>query len=184
MEDSKPLMNVQAYASPDEFMGQIKSLQYISQGLEELRSSPTAIVYYGSPCCSVKCCLPCSCIFNCKLDCGDNFTYNTLVVNNGESKYLYKNLGRLDCKICATDLISRFAYVKSLNLNSYDQINSDLGTEAVLMTKEDNCIICGLCSNFLCVSVKPENKPVEYVRYKGVLDECCKSSCNCCGLCC
>ena len=50
MESSQPLMNVQAYASPDEFMGQIKSLQYISQGLEELRLSPTAIVYYGSPC--------------------------------------------------------------------------------------------------------------------------------------
>ena len=54
MEDIQPLMNVQAYASPDEFMGQIKSLQYISQSLEELRANPTAIVYYGSPCCSVK----------------------------------------------------------------------------------------------------------------------------------
>ena len=43
-------MNVQAYAPSDEFMGQIKSMQYISQGLEELRASPTAIVYYGSPC--------------------------------------------------------------------------------------------------------------------------------------
>ena len=45
MEDIQPLMNVQAYASQDEFMGQIKSLQYISQGLEELRANPTAIVY-------------------------------------------------------------------------------------------------------------------------------------------
>ena len=184
MESSQPLMNVQAYASPDEFMGQIKSLQYISQGLEDLRTSPTAIVYYGTPCCSVKCCLPCSCIFNCKLDCGDNFAYNTLVVNNGETKYLYRNIGRLDCKICATDAISRFAYVKSLNLNSYDQINSGLGTESVQMTKENNCVVCGLCSNFLCVSVKPENRPVGYVRYKGTLDDCCGGSCCCVNLCC
>ena len=80
--------------------------------------------------------------------------------------------------------MSRFAYVKSLNLNSFDQISADLGTEAVQMTKEDNCVMCGLCSNFLCVSVKPENRPVGYVRYKGALDECCKGSCNCCGLCC
>ena len=184
MESSQPLMNVQVYASPEEFMGQIKSLQYISQGLEDLRLSPTAIVYYGSPCCSVKCCLPCSCVCNCNLDCGDNFAYNTLVVNNGETKYLYRNQGRLDCKICATDAMSRFAYVKSLNLNSYEQINANLGTEAAEMIKEKNCVICGLCSNFFCVSVKPENRPVGYVRYKGICTDCCKGSCDCCGLCC
>ena len=34
----------------------------------------------------------------------------------------------------------------------------------------------GLCSNFLCVSVKPGNQPVVYVRYKGAFDECCKGS--------
>lgn len=177
MESSQPLMNVQVYASPEEFMGQIKSLQYISQGLEDLRLSPTAIVYYGSPCCSVKCCLPCSCVCNCNLDCGDNFAYNTLVVNNGETKYLYRNQGRLDCKICGCDPFARFAYVKSLNLSAYNQINEGAGTESVEMTKEDTCLFCGICSAFLPVTTKPDNTRVGFVKYKGFCEDFCKNLC-------
>ena len=78
------------------------------------------------------------------------------------------------------DLMSRFAYLKSFNLASYDQINSDLGTESVEMLREDNCVFLGLCSNIFSVNTKPENKTVGFVRYKGILDECCKLKCFSC----
>ena len=45
MESSQPLMEVKTYATPEEFMEQIKNMKYISQGLDELRSSSTAIIY-------------------------------------------------------------------------------------------------------------------------------------------
>ena len=74
------------FVSAAAFMGKIQGIPYISQGLQELGASPTAIVYSNGPCCSCRCVFPCH--FNC--DCGDNYTYNTLVINNGETKYLYK----------------------------------------------------------------------------------------------
>lgn len=184
MESAQPLMNVQVYASPGEFMGQIKNIQYISKGLEELRTSPAAIVYYGTPCCNIQCCLPCSCLCSCNCDCGDNFIYNTLVFNNGESKYLYRNLGRLDCSVCPSGPMGRFAYVKSLNLASFDQISSGLGTESVEMIKENNCNFMGCCAEYFDVSIKPENKLVGFVRYKGCLTDCCSCSCKCFCICC
>ena len=180
MESSQPLMEVKTYATPEEFMEQIKNMKYISQGLDELRSSLTAIIYTSSPCCSPHIPIPLGCILNLSADCGLSSTYNTLVLNNGEAKYLYKNFGRLNFKICATDLMSRFAHLKSYNLSSYDQISSDLGKESVEMLKEDNCVFFGLCSNIFSVSIKPENKTVGFVRYKGILDECCKFSCCTC----
>ena len=92
-----------SYASPADFNGKIQAIQYISSGIDELRASPTAIVYYGVDCCKCQGC--CSCVFKCNCDCGDNYLYNTLVCNSGVTKYLYKNLGRLDCKICATKIL-------------------------------------------------------------------------------
>lgn len=184
MEVTQPLMNVQVYASPQEFINQIQNLPYINKSLEELAASPVAIVYYGGPCCNIKCCIPCSCFFNCNCDCGDNFTYNTLVINNEEQKYLFKNLGRLDCKICSTDNMGRFAYVKNLNLSSYEQYGSNLGTESAEMTREKNCVCLGCCSNFFPVNIKSENRIAGIVRYKGCLEDCCKCKCKCdCSLC-
>ena len=172
-----------SYASPADFNGKIQAIQYISSGIDELRASPTAIVYYGVDCCKCQGC--CSCVFKCNCDCGDNYLYNTLVCNSGVTKYLYKNLGRLDCKICATDNMARFAYVKSFNVGSYDQIAAEGGTEFVEMTREPNCIFCGICSYFLFVNIKSDNKMAGIVRYMGCCDawcsSCCKSSscCNC-----
>ncbi len=184
MEASQPLMNVQNFATPEQFMTQIQNIQYISSGLEDLRTAPIAVVYYGIKCCDIKCVLPCSCLFHCNMDCGDNFTYNTLVMNNGELKYLYKNIGRLDCKICASSNIDRFAYVRSLNLSSYEQINGDLGTLSVEMTREANCIFCDLCSAFFDVHTRPDNRMAGIVRYKGRCADCCKGGCGCFTACC
>ena len=123
--------------------------------------------------------------FKCSCDCGDNYLYNTLVCNGGVTKYLYKNLGRLDCKICAADNMARFVYVKSFNVGSYAQIGAEGGTEFVEMTREPNCIFCGICSYYLFVNIKSENRMAGIVRYRGCCDalcsSCCKSSgcCNC-----
>lgn len=128
MEVSEPLMDVQVYTSPQEFMTKIQNFDYSSSNtLTELGASPMAIVYYGSPCCNIKCCIPCSCICNCHFDCGDNFIYNTLIINGEQQKYLFKNLGRLDFKICGCDPMDRFAYVKSYNLSSYEQLTANGG---------------------------------------------------------
>ena len=181
--ETQPGSNPISYASPTDFNGKIQAIQYISSGIDELRASPTAIVYYGADCC--KCQGACCCVFKCSCDCGDNYLYNTLVCNGGVTKYLYKNLGRLDCKICAADNMARFAYVKSFNVGSYAQIGTEGGTEFVEMTREPNCIFCGICSYFLFVNIKSENRMAGIVRYRGCCDalcsSCCKSSgcCNC-----
>ena len=186
--ENQNLLNISKYDSPDQFMGDIQKMQYISNPLNELAISPTAVVYTGTPCCNLKCCIPCNCIFSCSLDCGDNFVYSTLVSNNGEQKYLFKNLGRLNCKICSSDRMSRFAYCKSYNLSSYDQFSSNAGTESVEMIKENNCVICGFCSYLFDVYTKPDNKLAGIVKYKGICDDCscCNFCCccpNCCGIC-
>jgi hypothetical protein len=178
--ENQNLLNIPKYESPDQFIGEIKKMQYISNPLNELAISPMAVVYYGTPCCNLKCCLPCSCICSCSLDCGDNFHYSTLISNNGEQKYLFKNLGRLNCKICSCDRMSRFAYCKSFNLSSYDQFSSNAGTESAEMIKENNCVVCGFCSNFFDVYTRPDNKLAGIVKYKGKCDDCCSCKLDCC----
>lgn len=180
-ESSQPLMNVQVFASPTQFMDQIKSIQYIQDtGLEELKATPVAIVYYGTPCCNIQCCLPCCC-FNCSCDCGDNFIYHTLIPFGQQFKFLYQNIGRLDCKLCSTDPMSRFSYVKSLSLTNF---NTEQKVERAEMLKEDNCVCCGCCSTFFRVNNKYNNSIAGFVRYKGCLDDCCKCKCECCFSCC
>ena len=53
------------------------------------------------------------------------------------------------------------------------------------MLKENNCVVCGLCSSLFDVYTKPDNKLVGVVKYKGVCDDCCCPICCpiCCGIC-
>lgn len=182
--EENPLLNIPQYNSPEEFMGAIQKLQYINNPLNELATSSLAIVYYGVPCCNLKCLIPFNCLLNCCTDCGDNFIYNTLIHTNGEQKYLFKNVGRLDCKLCSCDNMDRFSYCKSFNIPSFDQLSSNLGSESVEMVKEKNCNCCSFCSTFFDVNIKPENRLVGIIRYKGDCDDCCKCDCDCCGNCC
>ena len=171
------------FVSAAAFMGKIQGIPYISQGLQELGASPTAIVYSNGPCCSCRCVLPCHC--NC--DCGDNYTYNTLVINNGETKYLYKNLARLGCTLCASGPMGRFSFIKCLNLSSYDEIAAGLGVESAETTKESGCQCCGCCAAYFPVKTKPDERLVGLVRYSGCCTDCCKGSgkcCDCCKDCC
>ena len=60
--ETQPGSNPISYASPTDFNGKIQAIQYISSGIDELRASPTAIVYYGADCC--KCQGACGCVLN------------------------------------------------------------------------------------------------------------------------
>ena len=175
--EANPLLNIKNYESHEQFIGEIQKIQYVSNPLNELVTSSSAIVYSWTPCCNARCLIPCSCIFNC--NCGDNFKYSILISNNLEQKYLFNNLGRLDCKLCSCDRMSRYAYCKSFNISSYDQFSSNAGTESVEMVKENNCVVCGLCSTFFDVKIKPENRLAGVVKYKGPCEVCCKCVCDC-----
>ena len=175
-EAKQPLMDVMVYNSPEEFNNKIQEIPSISGGLTDLANSPAAVVYFHAPCCALKC--PCAFLCKCNCtDCGENFFYNTLVLNNGDIKYLYRNQGRLDCKICGCDPFARFAYVKSLNLSAYNQINEGAGTESVEMLKEDNCTFCGMCSLFFPVNTKPSNTTIGFVKYRGFCENLCENIC-------
>jgi hypothetical protein len=164
------------FESSKEFLATLEKATFIENPLNELASSPTAIVYYGTPCCTLKCCIPCNCL-KCKCDCGDFFAYNTLTVNGDVQKYLFKNIARLNCSIFCTDLINRFDYCKSISLSSFDQYSSDAGVEGAEMVKENNCVLFGICSYFLDVFTKPNNKLAGIVQFRG----CCSELCNCSG---
>ena len=177
-KDSKE-ENAYEFASSRDFMTKIEKVTYIENPLNELATSPTAIIYYGTPCCTLKCLIPCSCLFNCNCDCGDKYAYNTLTVNDGLQKFLFNNLARLNCSLCCTNLINRFDYCKSFSMTSYDQFSSGTGVEIVEMIKEKNCIICGICSSYFDVITKPNNNLVGIVQFRGCLGNCCKGP-SCC----
>ena len=165
------------FQSPNDFFSKIEKVIYIDNPLNELAISPSAIVYYGSPPCTLKCFCPMKCI-KCDCDCSDYYRYNTLTVNGGVQKYLFKNIVKLDCDICGcTGLINRFAYCKSFSINSFDQYSSDAGVETVETTKENNCICCDICPYYLDVRTKPNNNLVGIVKFGG---ECCRKTKKCC----
>lgn len=185
MQNSPDSLKAQNYESSKDFLTQCEKVVYVDNPLNELASSPTAIVYFGTPCCTLKCCVPC-CLIRCNCDCGDYYTYSTLTVKGDEQKYLFKNVARLKCSILCTDLINRFDYCKSMSLTSFDQILSDAGVETVEMIKESNCVLCGICSNFFDVIIKTENRLAGIVQFRGCLADCCKGCCKgggCCSIC-
>ena len=172
------------FESSKEFLETLEKATFIENPLKELASSPTAIVYFGTPCCTLKCCIPCN-FLKCNCDCGDYYAYNTLTVNGDVQKYLFKNLARLNCSIFCTDLINRFDYCKSISLSSYSQYSSDAGVEGAEMVKENNCVLFGICSYYLDVFTKPDNKLAGIVEFRGCCGELCNgtSSCNICKNC-
>ena len=160
------------FQSPNDFISKIEKVIYIDNPLNELAISPSAIVYYGVSCCTLKCYCPMKC------DCSDYYPYSTLTVNGGVQKYLFKNTVKLDCDICGClDLFNRFAYCKSFSINSFNQYSSDAGVETVEMTKENNCICCNICAHYLDVRTKPDNNLVGIVQFGG---GCCRKTRKCC----
>lgn len=171
------------FQTEQDFLTYLGKAIYIENPLIELANSPTAIVYYGTKCCNLRCCVPCSCVCECKCDCADYFKYNTLTVIDGQKKYLFKNIVKLKCNICCTDVINRFEYCKDFSMTSYDQYNKlDSGVETAEMVNETDCICFGVCEALLRVLTKPDGQLAGYVRFKGVCcksEDCCKCKCDC-----
>ncbi len=171
----------------NQFTQDIQKMNFISSPLGELASSPSAIVFIGTKCCSLRCCIPIGCCCN-GCTCGEYYRYNTLTNVNGVQKFLFKNIAKLNCSLCSTDKISRFDSCKSMALSSYDQYNSDDGGAVFSeMVKNPGCFCFGCCTQDFNVNIPNENKLAGIVRMKGfcslLCSECCKSK-GCCKDCC
>jgi hypothetical protein len=187
-ESEKRKINHVQYASNQQFYEQMKSIQYINDPLVDLAKVPSAIVYYGTPCCSLRCCVPLTCLLCACGTCDDYYNYTTLINVGGVQKCLFKNIAKLNCSICGFDKATRFAYCKSLSFSSYDEYSAkEGGVQIAEMFKEPGCIICDICSLFLDVNISSENRLAGIVKYRGrcdaFCDNCCKGSDCCCGLC-
>ena len=160
----------------------MKSIQYVSNPLSDLASVPSAIVYYGTPCCSLRCCVPCSCLF-CNCDCNDYYNYTTLINVGGANKCLFKNLTTLNCSLFSTDKVARFSSCKSFAVSSYDEYSAkEGGSLCSQMVKEPGCIFCELCSLLLDVFITSENRLAGIVKYIGKCEAFCNYcfKCGCC----
>lgn len=191
METTERDLKVVKY-NPQQFTEMIQKINYIEKPLGELASAPSAIVFIGEPCCSIKCCVPISCVCSCVCDCADYYRYNTLTNVNGTQKFLFKNVGKLKCSLCSTDKISRFENCRSLALSSYDQYSSkEDGTLVSEMVRDPTCSCFGLYNVDLNVNMPNENRLAGVIRFKGICSDlfkdCCKCSdgcsCSCFGCC-
>ena len=89
MELSSEAMNntkTEMVETEEQFNDVLKALQYINDPLNDLASSPSAVVYYRTPCCDMRCCFPtCGGSDKC---CDSTYKYNTLVkVGGGNGTY-------------------------------------------------------------------------------------------------
>ena len=138
--------NFTVFETDQDFMNYLGKAVYIENPLVELANSPTALVYYGAKCCTLRCCVPCHCICDCICDCADYYKYNTFIINNlGQQKYLFKNIAKLKCNICCTDVYNRLEYCKDFSMASFDQFKTDSGIETAEMINESDCILFGIC---------------------------------------
>ena len=167
-----------------EFYDGLKKLNYSNNPLNDLASASSVIVYYGTPCFNLRCCIPLSCL-KCNCTCDDYFNYTTLI-NGRPQKFLFKNIAKLNCSICSLDKVSRFANCKSYSLSSYDEYSKEGGVQIVEMVKDPGCILFGICALYLNVFISSENRLAGIVKYRGCCEAKCKESCQCkrCGNCC
>ena len=185
MESTERGQKVVKY-SPLQFTEAVQKMNFISNPLSELASSPNAIVYIGTKCCSIRCTYPISCCCTCTGSCADYFRYHTLINANGVQKYLFRNVAKIGCSLFSTDKLSRFAGCKSMALSSYDQYSElDGGVEFAEMVKNNGCFCCGCCSVDLKVNIPNENKVAGLVKIRGCCAMCCmKDDKKCCQDCC
>ena len=167
-------------ASIDDFTFGLNNFSFVQNPLNDLALSSSVVVYYGKSCCSSKYCTPCKCS-------GDQSiyrTYNTMIINPNDKKYLFKNVVKLNCFSCSLNTMSRFNISKSFSSTSLDQYYlSDSGVETLEMTKESGCTFCGVCSLFLQVKAKLGDQLFGYIRFKGCYDSLCERCCKCTSCC-
>lgn len=178
------------YETNQKFYDQMKTLQYLNNPINDLAKAPSAIVYFGTPCCDLRCCVPLSCL-KCVCSCEDNYRYTTLINNgSGVSQFLFKNWATLSCSILGLSKECRYKTCRSLTFSSYDDYENDGGTQFCEMVKNTSCTCFGLCSLLLNVVVTADNNRLAgIVKYRGYCEElfsckdCCKARRSCCAEC-
>ena len=185
MESTERGQKVITY-NPLQFAEAVQKMNFISNPLSELASSPTATIYISTKCCSLRCTYPIMCCCTCTGGCADYFRYNTIINANGVQKYLFRNIAKIGCSLCSTDKLSRFEGCKSMALSSYDQYSElDGGVVCSEMVKNSGCFCCGCCSVDLKVDIPNENRTAGLVKYRGCCAMCCsKAESKCCQDCC
>ena len=185
MESTERGQKVVTY-NPIQFTEAVQKMTFISNPLNELASSPTATIYIGTKCCSLRCTYPISCCCTCTGGCVDFFRYHTVINAGGAQKYLFRNVAKIGCSLCSTDKISRFEGCKSMALSSFDQYSElDGGVEYCEMAKDAGCFCFGCCDMDLKVNIPKENRAAGVVKFRGCCSMCCaKDKPKCCQDCC
>ena len=150
----------------DAFTSTIQKMPYINNTLEELASSPSAIVFRNTLCCPIKWKYFC---------CGNIYPFTTLLNDGVTQKFLFKNIGLTNFSICSGDQFTKFSNIKSFSLSSYDQYSSteNNGLEFCELIKEPGCKCCGCCSYYFDLNLKADNKLAGMIKYYGLCDDCC-----------
>lgn len=183
---SDPMNNTKTemLETDEQFKDVLKALQYINDPLNDLASSPSAVVYYRTPCCDMRCCFPtCGGSDKC---CDSTYKYNTLVKVGGGKKYLFSNFATLSCVGC---MENRFEKCTSYTYSNYEEYSSNKGLPYCEMVVEPGCRFCRCCSLFLNVFIRNQNQNnlIGNVEFRGKCKECCSCDdtrntwCGCCG---
>ena len=181
-KDLKHIKTVR-YETTEAFYDQMKALEYLNNPLNDLASVNSAIVYYGTPCCNLRCCVP-LCFLSCNCNCDENFKYTTLIDKGGPAKqFLFQNIATLSCSVLGCDKVCRYKTCRSLTYSSYDDYSNQAGVELCEMIKEGGCTMCGLCSLYFPVVFSSDKRVAGIVKYRGYCDECCKNCCKGSGCC-
>ena len=181
-KDLKHIKTVR-YETTEAFYDQMKALEYLNNPLNDLASVNSAIVYYGTPCCNLRCCVP-LCFLSCNCNCDENFKYTTLIDKGGPAKqFLFQNIATLSCSVLGCDKVCRYKTCRSLTYSSYDDYSNQAGVEFCEMIKEGGCTMCGLCSLYFPVVFSSDKRVAGIVKYRGYCDECCKNCCKGSGCC-
>ena len=158
----------QIYTSPQGF----NNLTYIQNPLSQLASNNNAVVRAKYPCCPLFTGL-----------CGKTYKYDTFLNTNMGLQYLSRNISKIECSVCClSDPISRFGKCINYNMSSYDQLNSNGGTQFAELDKNKNCSICGFCNILMDVNILPEKRCAGIIKLKSIFDDCfcCKCFNDCC----
>jgi hypothetical protein len=158
----------QIYASSQGF----NNLTYIQDPLSQLAVNSIAVVRAKYPFCPLFTGL-----------CGITYKYDTFLNTNMGLQYLSRNISKIECRACClSDPISRFGKCINYNMSSYDQLNSNGGTQFAELDKNKNCSICGLCSVLMDVNILPEKRCAGIIKLRSICDDCfcCKCFKDCC----
>ena len=163
----------------ENFTNFLQKLQFISDPLADLASTPMATVIFRNPCCHLRCGCPTCFDFGCGgCKCNRTYRYETLIGVGNNQKYFSTDYGTLNCmgvtKSC------RFVRCSNVKYPSYNDYSSETGSEFAEMVPDGGCTFLGLCASLFNVKLLSNNSLCGIVKYRGCCEECfgCADCCN------